>query len=69
MELRKFIATTIREYLNENVNSYTKLIDLAKQYDYETFLRKSDSVTSIYNILYRGMYDQELTNNSFFTDC
>lgn len=68
MELKKFIATTIREYLNENVNSYIKLIDLAKQYDYETFLRKSDSVTSIYNILYRGMYDQELTNNSFFTD-
>ena len=68
LKLRKFIATTIREYLNENINSYTKLIDLAKQYDYETFLRKSDSVTSIYNILYRGMYDQELVNNSFFTD-
>lgn len=51
MKLRKFIATTIREYLNENVNSYTKLIDLAEQYDYETFLRKSDSVTSIYYIV------------------
>ncbi|HAT76451.1 MAG TPA: hypothetical protein DCS19_06310 [Flavobacterium sp.] len=68
MELRKFIATTIREYLNENVNNYTKLTDLAKQHDYETFLKKTDSLTSIYNILYRGMYDKELTDKSFFTD-
>jgi len=68
MKLRKFIVTTIREYLNENVNNYTKLTDLAKQYDYETFLKKKDSLTSTYNILYRGMYDTELTDKSFFTD-
>ena len=68
MKLRKFIATTMLEYLNESVNSYSKLTDLAKQYDYEKFLKKSDSVTSIYNILYRGMHDAELTDKSFFTD-
>lgn len=61
-------TNNIKNNLNENVNSYPKLLDLAKLYDYETFLKKSDSVTSIYNILYRGMYDQELTDNSFFTD-
>lgn len=53
-DLSKFLSTTAKKYLNENVNNYIKLTDLAKQYDYD--------------ILYRGMYDTELTDKSFFTD-
>lgn len=65
----KHIKTTLHDFLNENLNNYTQLVDLAKKYDYETFLKKSDGFTFMYNILYRGMYDNsELTNNSFFTD-
>lgn len=62
------MITTLYEFLKENKNNYVKLIDLAKQYDYETFLKKTDNVTSIYNILYRGMYDTLLTDKSFFSD-
>lgn len=67
MELRKFIVTTIRKHLNENKN-LDKLVNIAKKYDYNNFLKKSDSVTDIYNILYRGMYDNELKDKSFMTD-
>lgn len=68
MELRKFIKTTIREYLNESVKQ-TDLLDLAKKYDYDTFLNKTDNLTSKYNILYRGFSEgDELTNKSFMTD-
>jgi hypothetical protein len=69
MKLRKFIATTIREYLNESINQQNDLIDLAKKYDYDAFLNKTDSLTSKYDILYRGMLEgDELSNNSFMTD-
>lgn len=68
MFLKKDIKRIIRKSLNEDVNKYDKLIELAKKYDYETFLEKSDNVTFIYNILYRGMCDRELADNCFFTD-
>lgn len=59
----KFISS-IYEYLNSD---YAKLEDLAKKYDYQTFLKKTDNLTNIYNILYRGMYDgYELKDKSFF---
>jgi hypothetical protein len=67
MKLRETIAKLIQ--LNENVNSYPKLIDLAKQYDYETFLEKSDEITATYKILYRGMSEgDELSDNSFMAE-
>jgi hypothetical protein len=67
--IKKIIKESIREYLNENLNNYDKLTDLAKQYDYETFLKKTDNLALIYDILYRGMYDTtKLTDKSFFTD-
>jgi hypothetical protein len=63
------MKTTIREYLNEQVKSHDELLDLAKQYDYDTFLNKTDALTSKYDILYRGMSEgDELCDNSFMTD-
>jgi hypothetical protein len=58
------------EFLNEQISvNLDKLLDIAKKYDYNNFLTKSDGVTSIYNILYRGMDDgDELTDKSFMTD-
>jgi hypothetical protein len=44
-----------------------KLIDLAKQYDYDTFLNKTDSINN--NILYRSMsIGNVLKDNCFMTD-
>ena len=69
MELRKFIATTIREYLNESIKQQSDLLDLAKKYNYDIFLNKTDGLASKYNILYRGFSEgDELSNNSFMTD-
>ncbi|TXG75752.1 hypothetical protein E6Q11_06845 [Candidatus Dojkabacteria bacterium] len=68
VELSKSISITLRKYLNESVNNYRQLIDLAKQYDYETFIRKTDNLTSTYDILYRGMSSTELVDKSFFSD-
>lgn len=54
----------IRLRLNESMDT---LFQLAKQYDYATFLGKTDSLSM--NILYRGMdKDDSLTNNIFMTD-
>ena len=33
MELRKFIATTIREYLNEEVGEYVNKLDYSYKFD------------------------------------
>lgn len=45
------------------------LIDLAKKYDYNTFLKKTDGLTLKYNILYRGMsLGDDLSDNCFMTD-
>ena len=32
-DLRKFIETTVREYLNEQLNQKSDFLDLAKKYD------------------------------------
>ncbi len=49
--------------------SFDSLYKIAKDVDYETFLSKTDSLTSIYNILYRGMVEGgSLVNMSFMTD-
>jgi hypothetical protein len=72
MELRKFIATTIREYLNEQIKHKSDLLDLAKNYDYETFLDKISELTDEYNpysnlnVLFRGMSEgDEIQDESF----
>lgn len=68
--IKKFKEFT--KNLNENNQTqikYDKLIDLAKNFDYNTFLDKTDSLTTIYDILYRGMSEYDiLANNSFMTD-
>lgn len=66
MNIKRF-----NQFINEDKikaeTLYPKLVDIAKKYDYSTFLTKSDGVD--YNILYRGMAeDDELTNNIFMTD-
>ena len=75
MELRKFIATTIREYLNEQLNHKSDLLELAKKYDYNTFLEKISEQTDEYNpnstlnVLFRGMGGgDELNDNSFMAE-
>lgn len=62
MELRKFIATTIRKYLNEQVSSKEYIYNIAKNTDYDSFLEKIDEIVggevnqkAQYNILYKGM--------------
>jgi len=65
--MNNFVITSINEYFHNK--KYDKLIQLAKNYDYNTFLSKTDNLTSFYNILYRGMYDgDELSDKSFMTD-
>lgn len=45
------------------------LLAIAKGNDYNTFLNKTDALTSKYNILYRGMQTGDaLENDSFMTD-
>jgi hypothetical protein len=75
MELRKFIATTIREYLNEQIKHKSDLLDLAKNYDYETFLDKISELTDEYNpysnlnVLFRGMSEgDEIQDESFMAE-
>ena len=63
-DLRKII----RKYLNESAKQ-EDLLDLAKKYDYDTFLDKTDNLVSKYNILYRGLSEgDELSDNIFMTD-
>ena len=63
-DLRKII----RKYLNESAKQ-EDLLDLAKKYDYDTFLDKTDNLVSKYNILYRGLREgDELSDNIFMTD-
>jgi len=67
MELRKFIATTIREYLNEqeSVKDYTKfplnsLVKFAKQFDdFKKFSRW-------YSIELNHGYYWHITDNKYF---
>jgi hypothetical protein len=75
MTSRKLISTTLRKYLNEQINSKTDLLDMAKNTDYETFLEKVNRVSdeynfgSNYNILYRGMVEGDvLTDDSFMAE-
>lgn len=54
----------IRLRLDESID---KLLQLAKQYNYDTFLDKTDSLSM--DILYRGMdKNDSLTDNIFMTD-
>ena len=63
-DLRKII----RKYLNESAKQ-EDLLDLAKKYDYDTFLNKTDNLVSKYYILYRGLSEGgELSDNIFMTD-
>jgi hypothetical protein len=67
--MTKFISTTIYDFLNEStiVKQYDDLINIAKQYDYDTFLNKTDNLN--YQFLYRGMSEGDiLSDNSFMTD-
>ena len=47
---------------------YDKLYSLAKGISFYDFLTKSDSLTSVYNILYRGYESNGLEDNVFMTD-
>ena len=55
---------------NESIDiDYKDLISLAKKYDYDTFLNKTDSLVLKYNFLYRGMSEgDDLGNDCFMTD-
>ena len=75
MELKKIIATTIREYLNEQIKHKNDLLELAKKYDYDTFLDKISEQTDEYNpnsslnVLFRGMTEgDELDDNTFMAE-
>jgi len=76
MELRKFIATTIRKYLNEQVSSKEYIYNIAKNTDYDSFLEKIDEIVggevnqkAQYNILYKGMSEgDELSDDSFMAE-
>lgn len=65
--LKKIIKETIRQYLNEQVE-LNDLKELAKKYDYDTFINKTDNLVDKYFILYRGTYNDQLTDDSFFSD-
>lgn len=73
-DLRKFIETTVREYLNEQLNQKSDFLNLAKKYDYDTFLDKISELTDEYNpssklnVLFRGMSEDELDDNSFMAE-
>jgi len=71
----EFIATTILEYLNEQIISKNNLLNIAKNIDYETFLDKISELSDEYdtssdfNILYRGMSEgDKLNDNSFMAE-
>ena len=55
---------------NESIDiNYKDLAALAKKYDYDTFLNKTDSLVLKYNFLYRGMSEgDDLGNDCFMTD-
>ena len=55
------------QFLNENNDNLIKLYNIAKGVDYNTFLKKTDSLAFEYDMLYRGSVD-ELENNIFMTD-
>jgi len=60
--MKKIIIENLKSYFK---SSYIKLYKLAKEYDYNTFLDKTDNLVYFYTILYRG---GEIENESFFTD-
>lgn len=72
--LRKFIKESIQEFLNEQLNQKSDFLDLAKKYDYDTFLDKISELTDEYNpssklnVLFRGMSEGELDDNSFMAE-
>lgn len=52
-----------------NENKYLKLVELAKKYNYDEFIKSTDRVAFVYDILYRGMMsDDTISDKSFFTD-
>jgi len=53
--------------LNENTLNLSKIKKIAKGVDFNTFLKKTDSLAFEYDMLYRGSED-ELENNIFMTD-
>ena len=62
-------------FLNEELNHKSDLLDLAKKYDYETFLDKISEQTDEYNpnsnlnVLFRGMLEgDELGDNTFMAE-
>jgi len=72
MNFKSFVKSIIRTQLNESTINLDAMIELAKQYDYDTFLDKTDSLVYSYNILYRGSddfaYGHGLENDTFMTD-
>ena len=59
------------QFVNENIENLDSLYKIAKNFDYDTFLDKTDSLTNIYNILYRGCSfsdDEDLFDDVFMTD-
>lgn len=60
--IKNAIIENLIDYFHKK---YDKLYKIAKEYDYETFLDKTDNLVYLYTILYRG---GEMSNDSFFTD-
>lgn len=66
---------SFNQFINEssklNLKSkFPQLFKLATEFDYNTFLSKTDSLTHMYYILYRGISDKDniIADNSFFSD-
>lgn len=64
------LENIVKKILFETSRNLDKIIELAiKERDYHTFIKKTDNLTSFYNILYRGMDEgDEIQNMSFFSD-
>lgn len=64
------LENIVKKILFETSSNLDKIIELAiKERDYHTFIKKTDNLTSFYNILYRGMDEgDEIQNMSFFSD-
>ena len=66
-KIRLFISEAFRKNVKEST-SLDKLLALAKGESYDYFVKKTDSITNFYDILYRGTSENELTNQIFMTD-
>lgn len=67
IKIRLFISEAFRKIIKESA-SLDKLLTLAKGESYDYFVKKTDSLTNFYDILYRGTSENELTNQIFMTD-